>query len=264
MMEMTTPHWTDCREELAGRLAIVPRLLVATDFDGTLAGIAPRPEDVRMPEGSRASLEALAAHPGVRVAVLSGRALREVAALTGLTRAVFAGNHGLEIKGAGIDWEHPQALAARPALDAAAVFLEERLRGLAGAFVEHKGLTLSLHYRLAAEPALTDVEAVAEACAEAFPQLKRHRGKKVIEFRPDADWNKGHALKRLLKGLGLPPAAALYMGDDTTDEDAFPVLGPKGLSLHVGNNPDTTARFRLRDPDDTEEFLAWLRALRVV
>lgn len=263
-METTTPHWTDCREELADRLATVPRLLVATDFDGTLAAIAPRPGDVRMPEGSRASLEALAAHPGVRVAVLSGRPLREVAALAGLTRAVFAGNHGLEINGAGIDWAHPQAVASRPRLDAAAGFLVEELRGLEGVFVEHKGLTLALHYRLAKEGGLPAVEAAAGACADRFPELKRHCGKMVIEFRPDVDWHKGHALKRLLKGLGLPPAAALYIGDDTTDEDAFPVLGPKGLSLHVGRNPETTARFRLDDPHDTGDFLAWLRTLRVV
>ncbi|MDB6069605.1 MAG: Trehalose-6-phosphate phosphatase [Verrucomicrobiales bacterium] len=261
---MTPPHWTECRAELAERLGTVPRLLVATDFDGTLAPICPRPEDVRMPKDSWTSLAALADHPGVRVAVLSGRELSEVARLVDLPKAVFAGNHGMEIKGGGIAYVHPQALACRPALDAAAHLLENHLTGVEGAFVEHKGLSLSMHYRLVAENGLAQVEQAARSCTAAFPTLKRHGGKKVIEFRPDIAWNKGYALKRLLKGLGLPAAATLYMGDDATDEDAFAVLNGVGTSLHVGANTETLARFSLRDPADTAEFLAWLRDLRVV
>ena len=261
---MIPPHWTECRTELAERIGTVPRLLVATDFDGTLAPIRPRPEDVRMPEAAWASLDALARHPGVRVAVLSGRELTEVTRLVNLPKAVYAGNHGMEIKGGGIDYIHPQALACRPVLDSAAQFLENKISGIDGAFVEHKGLSLSVHFRLVMEDALPQVEQTARSCAAAFPGLKRHAGKKVIEFRPDIAWNKGYALKRLLKGLGLPAAAALYMGDDTTDEDAFAVLNGVGTSLHVGENADTRARYRLRDPADTAEFLAWLRDLRVV
>ncbi|RYD33124.1 MAG: trehalose-phosphatase [Verrucomicrobiaceae bacterium] len=263
MKAMTPPHWTERREELAARLGRVPRLLVATDFDGTLAPICSRPQDVAMPPGAKASLEALAKQPGVRVAVLSGRALAEVAGLVGLPKAVYAGNHGLEIKGGGIDWVHPQALACRPRLDAAVGFLEEKLQGTEGAFVEHKQLSLSLHYRLVADHDLPRVEEAAMLCAAAFPELRRHGGKKVVEFRPDVPWHKGYALKRLLKGLGLPTAAALYAGDDATDEDAFAVLGDSGITLHVGENPGTLARCRLRSPEDYAEFLEWLRRLRI-
>ena len=262
-MATIPPHWTECRAELAERLGSVPRLLVATDFDGTLTPIRPRPEDVVMPTGARESLAALAGHPGIRVAVLSGRKLSDVAELVNLPKAVFAGNHGMEIQGGGISYTHPLALAAGPLLDEAAAFLTQELTGIDGAFVEHKGLTLSMHYRLADEAALPRVEQAATQCAAAFPALKRHAGKKVVEFRPDIPWNKGHALKRLLKGLGLPAAATLYMGDDVTDEDAFAVLNGLGTTLHVGENPDTLARLRLRDPQDTADFLAWLRHLRV-
>lgn len=262
MKAMMPPHWTERREQLAARLGGVPRLLVATDFDGTLAPICPRPLDVAMPPGAKASLAALAEQPGVRVAVLSGRALAEVAGLVDLPKAVYAGNHGLEIKGGGIDWAHPHALACRPRLDAAAAFLEERLRGVEGALVEHKQLSLSLHHRLVADGDLPAVEAAALGCGEVFPDLKRHGGKRVVEFRPDVAWNKGCALKRLLKGLGLPAAAALYAGDDATDEDAFAALGGSGITLHVGENPATLARCRLRDPADYAEFLEWLRRLR--
>lgn len=262
-METTPPHWTDRRTELADRLGTVPRLLVATDFDGTLAPICARPEDVALPTGVRESLAALVAHPGVRVAVLSGRELADVARLVDLPKAVFAGNHGLEIKGGGMDYINAAALAARPVLDEAAAFLTDRLKDLPGTFVEHKSLTLSLHYRLAGVENLPLVEAAAAACAGKFPSLKIHTGKMVSEFRPDVAWNKGYALKRLLKGLGLPAAAALYMGDDATDEDAFAALNGLGTSLHVGNSTDTRARYRLHDPDDTAEFLAWLKKLRV-
>lgn len=261
---LNPPHWTDCRIELAGRLGSVPRLLVATDFDGTLTAIRPRPEEASLPPAVRSSLAALAAHPGVRVAVLSGRVLADVARLVDLPKAVYAGNHGLEIKGGGMDYIHAPALAARPMLDAAARLLEDAMAAVPGSFVEHKGLTISLHHRLAAREAMPLVEAAVAACAARFPGLKVHHGKMVTEVRPDVAWNKGNALKRLLKGLGLPAAAALYMGDDTTDEDAFAVLNGLGTSLHVGSDPGTRARFRLRDPDDTAEFLDWLRKLRVV
>ncbi|MES2707894.1 MAG: trehalose-phosphatase [Verrucomicrobiota bacterium] len=263
MKATTPPHWTEHREELAARLGTVPRLLVATDFDGTLTPIRPRPGEVEMPPGAKASLAALASHPGVRVAVLSGRELADVAALVDLPGVIYAGNHGLEIKGPGIDWVQPQALASRPRLDAAAVFLEDKLRGIDGAFVEHKRLSLSMHCRLVAAEQLAFVEQVAAECGAAFPELKRHEGKKVVEFRPDVAWNKGYALKRLLKGLGLPAAAALYMGDDVTDEDAFEALKGLGTSLHVGENPATRARCRLRNPEDAAEFLDWLRKLRI-
>lgn len=262
-MALNPPHWTDCRKELADRLGIVPRLLVATDFDGTLAPICARPEDVKLPAEAHAALAALAAHPGVRVAVLSGRNLADLISRTDLPRAVHAGNHGLEIQGGGMDYVQPQALAARPVLDAAVLFLRETLQGLPGIFIEDKGLTLSMHYRLADPADIPHVETAAVACAARFPTLKRHRGKMVVEFRPDVPWDKGYALKRLLKGLGLPAAAALYMGDDTTDEDAFAALNGLGTSFHVGQNPQTRARFQLRDTDDTAEFLQWLRKLRV-
>lgn len=260
---MIPPHWTERRAELAERLGTVPRLLVATDFDGTLAPICARPEDVAMPPEAHKSLAALAAHPGVRVAVLSGRKLSDVTRLVDLPRAVFAGNHGMEIQGGGVSYVHPQALAARPLLDAAAAFLKRELREIPGTLVEHKGLSLSMHFRQVQAADLPRMEHAAVQCAAAFPGLKRHEGKQVIEFRPDIAWNKGYALKRLLKGLALPAAATLYMGDDATDEDAFAALNGMGTTLHVGENPATLARFRLHDPPDTWDFLAWLKDLRV-
>ncbi len=262
-MATNPPHWTECRKELADRLGTVPRLLVATDFDGTLAPICPRPEDVTLPPSARGCLEALAAHPGVRVAVLSGRELDNVRKLVDLPKLIYAGNHGLEIQGGGMDYVNQPSLDARPILDAAAHFLGEALQGIEGSFVEHKGLSLSVHYRLAPDNTTPRRETAVQDCAKRFPELKVHHGRKVVEFRPDVAWNKGFALKRLLKGLGLPAAAALYMGDDTTDEDAFAVLNGLGTSLRVGPAGETRARYHLRDPEDTAEFLVWLRKLRV-
>lgn len=262
-MATTPPHWTECRTELAARLGTVPRLLVATDFDGTLAPICPRPEDVQLPAAARKSLEALSNHPGVRVALLSGRELDNVRTLVHLPKLIYAGNHGLEIIGGGMDYVNPRSLDARPTLDDAARYLEEALAGIEGMLVEHKGLSLSLHYRLAPDNSAPRRDEAIASCATRFPGLKVHHGKMVAEFRPDVAWNKGFALKRLLKGLGLPAAAALYMGDDTTDEDAFAALNGLGTSLRVGPGAETGARYHLRDTDDTAEFLEWLKKLRV-
>ncbi len=256
------PHWTECRPELQDRLARVPRLLVATDFDGTLAPICELPGEVSIPEFSRESLTRLSAQPGVRVAVLSGRELEDVARLVGLPQIVYAGNHGLEIKGGGMDYVHPGALAARPSLDAAETALRLALESVNGSLIEHKGLSLSVHYRNVAAADLPKFHEAVALVLRQNPLLVRRSGKKVEEFRPDVKWDKGSALKRLMKGLGLPAAATLYMGDDTTDEDAFAVLGGPGTSLHVGERPDTQARFRMTDPRDVSEFLRWLVTLR--
>ncbi len=237
------------------------RLVLLLDFDGTLAPIVERPELAAIPERTRAALDRLLSRPGATAAVVSGRGMadaRERAAIPGIA---YAGNHGMEIEGAGIRRVHPEALAARPALDEVAALVASALEPVPGAFLEDKGLTLSVHYRLVeGEEAVERVRIVVAGAVEGRSGLRLTEGKKVLEVRPRVEWDKGRAVLFLLEQF-RPPAGApvLYLGDDATDEDAFRALaswGPDGEGILVSEAPPetTAARSFVRTPEEVGEL----------
>lgn len=229
------------------------RLILLLDFDGTLAPIVDRPELAAIPDRTRRALERLMAMDGVTVAVVSGRGLADVRERAGVPGIAYAGNHGMEIEGAGLHRIHPQAAAARPELEAVAADIEPALEGIDGAFLEDKGLTLSIHYRLAPEHAEEVREIVLQA-AGGRPGLEVTHGKMVLEVRPRVEWHKGRAVLFLLEQMRPPQdAPVLYLGDDRTDEDAFRALhawSPAAEGILVAEPPsaDSAASWSLRDP----------------
>lgn len=229
------------------------RLVLLLDFDGTLAPIVDRPELAEMPPRTRRALDRLRAMEGVEVAVVSGRGLADVRERAAIPGIAYAGNHGMEIEGAGLHRIHPGAAATRPSLQDVATRLDADLAGIDGAFVEDKGLTLSIHYRLAPERA-EEVRERVHAPVAGRPELRVTEGKMVLEVRPRVEWDKGRAVLYLLDQM-RPPADApvLYLGDDRTDEDAFRALrewGPAAEGVLVADPPpaESAASSLLRDP----------------
>lgn len=190
------------------------RSALVFDVDGTLAPIVARPELAAIPEETRAELRRLAASY-LLVACVSGRAGDDARRLVGVESVSYVGNHGLEL--------HPDAheLGARIA----------DFRVAIGLPVEDKGLSLTYHYREAADEAAARarLEEVAErARAEG---LDPRWGRKALEIRPAVAADKGTALQAL---LGRSEATqGLYAGDDTTDLDAFAGLVAAGLEHTV-------------------------------
>ncbi len=236
-------------------------MLVALDFDGTLAPIVERPEDAALPAGARPVLERLVARPDTDVAIVSGRGLEDVRARVGLAGAFYAGNHGMEIEGPGLERRVPEAVAARPRVAACAAALRDALDGIDGAQVEDKGATLSVHTRRVADAdAAAEVERRVRAIAGDYPGLRLTAGKKVLEVRPDIDWDKGRATSFLLgaleagAGLAVP---VVFIGDDRTDEDAFRALGERGDGVLVAPAPpaDTAARAWVESPAGVLDLL---------
>jgi len=237
------------------------RLVLLLDFDGTLAPIVDRPEDARpLPEAIHA-IEALRARGDVDIAVVSGRGLADARELSGLRGIAFAGNHGMEIEGPDVSEVHDEAAAARPALERVRDSLLADLENVAGSIVEDKGLTLSIHYRMTSDSDADRVRDAVRSATENIEELRVTKGKKVLEIRPNVDWHKGRAVEFLLDHL-RPPAGApvLYLGDDTTDEDAFRALtawpGGSGEGVLVAAaDGDTAARSRVRDPAAAADLL---------
>jgi trehalose 6-phosphate phosphatase len=250
------PHALERVGEWGERWRESGRLVLLLDFDGTLAPIVAHPEMAAMPEATRAALDRLMARPGVTVAVVSGRGLADVRERTAVPGIAYAGNHGMEIEGAGLRRTHPEALAARPALEAVAAEVGPALAEIPGAFLEDKGLTLSVHFRLANPEREDDVRAIVATAAGTRDDVRITEGKKILEVRPRVEWDKGRAVLFLLEQMRPPPdAPVLYLGDDRTDEDAFRALAGWSDSAEgvlVAEHPpeDTAARSRLRDPEE--------------
>lgn len=231
---------------------------VCLDFDGTLSEIVSDPDAARLVDGATKELEALAAL--CPVAILSGRDLADIRERVGLPGIWYAGSHGFELTGP--DGTHHQidaATAAVPVMKNAAAELGDELNRIPGLLVEHKRFAVAVHYRNVAP------ERVGEIVATVHRHAKRHQlrvtnGRKVIELRPDIDWNKGTALAWIRDhihqtGRVLP----MYVGDDLTDEDAFDALRFNGVGIVVRHDEDggrpTAAQFTLNNPTEVVEFL---------
>ena len=208
---------------------------ISTDIDGVLAPIVPTPDMSEVPEELRELLRHLSERYRV-VAGISGRAAEDAFRLVGLEEVVYYGNHGFEILRGGEVEVIPKAKPYRAAIEE----LEEKARkglGPLGAFVEEKGITASVHYRNVSPE-------VGERCKEFVERegerlgLRITTGRGVVEARPPARADKGTAVRRLVEEY--EPAKVLFIGDDTTDLDAFRELealreeGALSETLRVG------------------------------
>jgi trehalose 6-phosphate phosphatase len=242
---MSTPHWKDHWHDIAAQLASRRRLLLACDFDGTLAPIAARPEEAVLPEGMRTLLEKFAAWPGVTLAFVSGRALGDVR-----TR-----------EGPDFAWTSPEAIQRRSAVGAAVAELRSATAGMSGVLIEDKGLTATVHWRMASEESREALRPLVATAVESHAGLRLGHGKAVWELRPRVSWDKGAALRHLLIRARLERGSALFLGDDETDESAFRTLAD-GVTVRVGEPAATAARYRARDVSDAAGFLFCLFAAR--
>ncbi len=243
------PHWSQAWSEIEGRVSAPPRLLVACDFDGTLSALASDPAEVSPLAPALDVLRLLLGTPGVSVAVLTGRALADIAPRLPFPDLILAGNHGLEIRGLGLDGERAQAAALKPRLRLLETRLRSRLHGIPGLLVEDKGLSLTVHYRNVPEEEHGFILHEVRRVQALDPGFKLQTGRMVHELLPDIGWDKGRALKQMAARMGLPGCAVFYAGDDTTDETVFRAF-PNGLTFHVGGERESAARWMARDPLD--------------
>jgi trehalose-phosphatase len=251
--------------ELADRLGGSPRIIML-DVDGTLAPIAPRPQDAAVPLATRRAVATLASRPGVHVAIVSGRGAADARRIVSVGNIWVIGNHGLEVMGPEGETEiAPQAQAFRSPMAQASRKLAASLTHVAGVVLEDKVWSLSVHYRLADAAVVPRLRASVEGVAEQHG-LRLTEGKGVLELRPPVDHDKGTAVLALARRLGgaVPGASIIFLGDDRTDEDAFQTLrrhSPAAVTVRVGDDDvATAAEFRLPDPEAVRRFLEWLVA----
>lgn len=236
---------------------------VFLDYDGTLTPIVETPDKAVLSDEMRALLQKLTALPACRVAVISGRGLADLKEKVKLKKVTYIGNHGFEIEGEDINFHSLVSPRARTALDRIKADAAKIAVQFPGVLIEDKGATLSIHYRLVDPKMEKDFVGSLERTVRPYIQEKELRlveGKKVFELRPPVAWDKGKAVRWLLKQLvvkdGKADVLPVFIGDDRTDEDVFFDLKDNGVTIVVGKRSDSRARYFLDDTAGVYKFLS--------
>lgn len=228
------------------------------DIDGTLLELAPTPDGVHVDASIAALLPALARRLGGAVALITGRTMADADRLFKGLDLPIAGQHGLERRGA--DGTVHRHLPSLTTLDRMRGVLSQFAARHDGLFLEDKGATLALHYRLA--PALAShvhrtLRSHMTVALAAESGWRLQPGKGILEIKPDGR-DKGTAILEYMRERPFATRRPVFVGDDLTDEYGFAaVTATGGWAVKVGDGR-TSAHYRLRDVTAVRRWLAAL------
>jgi len=249
MMGADIPVMEDLQNQI-GEVSRAAVLLIATDYDGTLAPLVSEPSQAQAHRESLVALKALAAMPQTHVAIISGRALADLGPrFKDLDRAHLVGSHGSEFDIGFATPISPENIELLGKVDSHAQRISTKTPGTT---VERKPAAVAFHYRNAEEkPAAAAVEELLHSL-NGDPNVFVRHGKKVVELSV-IQTDKGRALQSLRQRVGA--SVVVCIGDDVTDEDAFATLTGPDLGIKVGEGP-TAAKYRLANTLDVARLLA--------
>lgn len=249
--------WDRIKKELSDKY-----IMLFLDYDGTLTPIVTTPGKAVISREVKELLNRLSKSPMCKLAIISGRALKDIKNIVGLKGIIYSGNHGLEIEGPKIKFKVSILPRHKATLEQIKNDLKKKLSSINGVFIEDKGLSLSLHYRLVNKEKIPQVKTIFHETITLYlarNKIKIKTGKMMLEVRPRLDWDKGKAVlwllarqKFALREKGFVP---IYIGDDKTDEDAFKVLKNKGLTIFVGKPDRSFAQYYLKDTGEIKGLL---------
>jgi trehalose 6-phosphate phosphatase len=235
MIHATVPHLFASWNEIAARLKRARLIALFLDFDGTLAPLHRRPEDVHLGPNMRSVIRSLRANPRFRVCVISGRRRADVRERMRVAGIRYLGLHG---------WEDIGGAVVRDEVRQLLVCLKGRFH-MRHSWVEDKGVSITIHHDADATPG--EISRVRESVAREIEHLGQHlrilAGARSWEVMP-VDWkDKGGAVLRELSSMPRQ-VLPIYLGDEPADEPAFAVLRD-GITVRVGAPSPTRARYRL-------------------
>lgn len=243
------------------KVAATEHLLVAMDFDGTLAPLVTHAGDARpLPESAEAFAR-LATLENTTTALISGRALaslREVAQPPENT--LLIGSHGAEVW-LGPDGEELTLTAdQQELLDRVHELLDRIVASSPGTLLEVKPAGVVLHTRQASAKVELEANTHAHSLLDNLPGAYVSDGKRVVEVSVvHANKGEGIALTRQASGA----TGVIFAGDDVTDEYAFAALEPSDLGIKVGSG-QTSASFRVQGPESMPAVLNAILRSRAV
>ena len=235
-----------------------PTVLIALDFDGTLAPLVDDPENSRMMSQSRNVLQALTPLPGVVIALVSGRAIDSLLRVADPLKEWFlVGSHGIEVV-------PPHTKDSYAAENLVPSGLRQAFQKVVddhpGTRLEVKAFGLALHTR-GVEDGVSQAasKAAAAACQRWSVDLSIRTGHGIVECSVQ-NATKRDGLQAIMNLSGAN--STLFAGDDLTDEDGFAALGPRDVAIRVGGGV-TIAQYRLANPDEVADALWQIHDARV-
>jgi trehalose 6-phosphate synthase/phosphatase len=237
------------------------RLVLFLDYDGTLTPLVDHPDNALLSDAMRHALGCCIRRTDTEVAIVSGRALENIRELVKEPKLVYAGNHGLEIEGPGLEhFRHEDLIHYQDR----ALELAKRLSEIEahGAWTEFKGTSLTFHVREVPEDERAGLlQQARQLMTDVGYQAREAHA--ALEARPPIGWDKGRAVLHILRERFGPSwsegVRVIYVGDDQTDEDAFRFLAGLALTFRVGSSETiTAARHLLPDPNAVRALLDWV------
>jgi trehalose-phosphatase len=262
-MQHLFSEWHEISERLRDR-----PISIFLDYDGTLAPIKRNPHKAVISKETKKLLSKLSKQASCKLAIISGRTLKDVKRFVGLKDIAYVGNHGLEMDNIDTKFREPISSKTQAIFDKIKDYFARKLSAIKGTRIEDKGLGISVHYRQVSPSGVRLLKNIFNEVTQSFienEQIRVNRGKKVLEVRPQAGWNKGEIVLWLLAqqqadlngGIAIP----VYVGDDVTDEDAFRMLRNKGITVFVGKSKRSNALYYLRNIKEVKDFLKRLLKL---
>jgi trehalose 6-phosphate phosphatase len=230
-------------------------IVLFLDYDGTLIPFEKKPEDVKTPDNVLNLLKNISVKPEINIVIITGRQLHEIKQLVCLDTISYAALHGLHILFSdGNEKVMKNVESIKIKIDKIKKELEKTLEHVEGAIIEDKQYAIAVHYRMVKK---NNLDAILKKCREIMTRyhnddIETIEGDKVIEARLKG-WNKGNAVDFLLNQFNqINVTLPIYIGDDTTDEDAFNYLTNKGFTIFVKNNSSlkTNAHYWVDNPSE--------------
>lgn len=243
-----------CWPQVSSRIRRAQHILLLLDFDGTLAPLRDRPQDVQLGNATRQILRRLVSHSRMTVMVVSGRRRADLRKQIAIRGVRYFGLHGWEDR-EGISLAcHSQWL-----LLSIRRWLAQSLR-FPGVRLEDKKMSLAIHFRKATASVVDELRTGIRDIVEMLGPEGLHviEGSKVLELLPPEIRGKGAAVTDIVSHF-FATSLPIYVGDDASDESAFAAL-PTGITIRVGRARGTAARYTLRDPNHVRSFLERLEA----
>ncbi len=246
------------RNSFKTKIKNAKKIFLALDYDGTLSTIVKNPKQAFLSSQTRTLLKQLCKTPHLQLAIVTGRSMQDIQKLVGIQDIIYIANHGFEISANTKTWIHPQAKKSIPLLNQALLELHERLNAIPGILIENKKVTASIHYRKTPSRLTKKIQMEINKILSNHPKIfKKTDGKKVFEIRPNINWDKGQALKKVLrkKYSSKNQPLTLFLGDDQTDEDVFRMLTQKDLGIRVGYASTSHADLYVRNTPEVSRLL---------
>lgn len=251
---MTSKNLGELSERLR-QLARVPNLLVACDYDGTLAPLTKDPMDATPNRDAVSAMRTLAEQANTDVAVISGRSLRDLALLSRFPEEIrLVGSHGSEFDLGFAAKLSKELVERRAKLIDSVQSLGERY----GARIEEKPTGVTFHFRGMEDHRRQAARDELVRGPASQDGIHTRNGHDIIEMSV-IHTNKGAALETIRHQVGA--SAVVFFGDDVTDEDGFKTLTGPDVGIRVGEGP-SVARYRVADPGTVAQLLALLSEFR--